>query len=707
MKIKDKIAIGLIILSIVLFGLALNGLAYDINDKNLDDLAYQAANDSNGFMSVSVNDWTNKTISPGAYKSGNYKSGICMYHVQSNNGGAGYKITDVLDFSFDGNGIQLNRNGYAIATNDSTGALAKTLYTAYSTGEYYNEKNWGSTGVKENVIAAFSQAVQQGGVQAESTFYSNIRNDDKGLFNKSVDKSYGASAKNYKSVTKNLQDSAINVQHEIQSAEGYTMIGPFNINFAGKGINQIGIYSDQKEFVNGNGGGIYYSTYYKTIDGAATRIANGDQGWSNTISNIPSGVDFYIIVSDKGEEFSKGNNLRVTIYQESMEYYHARLVLAQNPKAQGQNMGIFAAEQKYYTGEQTFNITKSIPIDLTVVKSGNNNVKLSGVNFRLSNGNTSATWGNKQEQNGIMVYSNITFGNWEDTDRQIFTTGSTGRFIVKDLDVTNIYSLQETWNPNKGYGTVDIKNATLSNGVASVGLGNTVETNRRTNNLVTGIKLSSTQANILEVIDRREEEPDNFNIVINKTNLNGKTLLGGAQFKVKVLDEAGEAIGWLEKVSNTKYNYDVDYEDATTWSSTKSSTKKDNFVYADTKGEIEILDLSTQYQYEIYETKQADSGYALSSQITSYSSSSMSVKINDEKVKDIEYVKATSKSTANNDYAATNASIYCGVVSYEEYGTDVEVLVTNRIRTGGGGRKRRPEAAEAQHNIYILTEKYG
>ena len=689
MKIKDKIAIGLIILSIVLFGLALNGLAYDINDKNLDDLAYQAANDSNGFMSVSVNDWTNKTISPGAYKSGNYKSGICMYHVQSNNGGAGYKITDVLDFSFDGNGIQLNRNGYAIATNDSTGALAKTLYTAYSTGEYYNEKNWGSTGVKENVIAAFSQAVQQGGVQAESTFYSNIRNDDKGLFNKSVDKSYGASAKNYKSVTKNLQDSAINVQHEIQSAEGYTMIGPFNINFAGKGINQIGIYSDQKEFVNGNGGGIYYSTYYKTIDGAATRIANGDQGWSNTISNIPSGVDFYIIVSDKGEEFSKGNNLRVTIYQESMEYYHARLVLAQNPKAQGQNMGIFAAEQKYYTGEQTFNITKSIPIDLTVVKYGKNNVKLSDVNFRLSNGNASATWGNKQEQNGIMVYSDITFGNWEDTDRQLFTTGSTGRFIVKDLDVTNIYSLQETWNPNKGYGTVDIKNATLSNGVASVGLGNTVETNRRTNNLITGIKLSSTQANILEIIDRREEEPDTFNILINKTNLNGKTPLGGAEFRIKVLDETGEALGWLEKDSDTVYNYDSDYEDATIWSTTNSSSKKDNYVYTKTTGEIKITDLNTEYQYEIYETKSGNNGYALSSQITSYSSSSMSVKINDEKVKDIEYIKAESKSTIKNDYAATDASIYCGVVSFEEYGTDVEVLVTNRIRTSSGGRRRR------------------
>jgi len=689
MKIKDKIAIGLIILSIVLFGIALNGFAYDINNKNLDDLAYQAANDASGFMSVSVQDWANKTIGAGAYKSGNYKSGICMYHVQSNNGSSGYKITDVLDFNFGSNGIQLNRNGYAINTNDSTGTLAKTLYTAYSTGEYYSEKNWGSTGVKENVIAAFSQAVQQGGVQATSTFYSNIRNDDKALYNKSVDKSYGASAKNYKSVTKNLSDSAITVQHEDISSQGYTMIGPFNINFAGKGIDKIGIYSDKKEFVNGNGGGIYYSAIYKTIDGAANKIANGDNGWSNTISNIPSGVDFYIIVSDKDQEFNRGNNLRVTIYQQGMEYYHARLVLAQNPKAQGQNMGVFAAEQKSYTGEQTFNITKSIPIDLTVVKNGKNNIKQSGVNFRLGNGTLCATWGNKQQQNGITVYSDITFENWKDTDRQIFTTGSTGKFIVKDLDVTYTYSLQETWNPNKGYSTVDIKNATLSNGVSSVILGNTVETNRRTNNLITGIKLSSTQANILEIIDRREEEPDTFNILINKTNLNGNTLLGGAQFKIKVLDESGEPIGWLEKDSDTVYNYDSDYEDATIWNTTKSSSKKDNLVYAKITGEIEISDLSTQYQYEIYETKSSDRGYALSSQITSYSSSSMSVKINDNKVKDIEYIKASKNSTVKNDYAATDASIYCGVVSYEKYGSNVDVLVTNRVRISSGGRRWR------------------
>jgi len=107
-----------------------------------------------------------------------------MYHAQSNNGTGAYKITDVLDFNFSNNGIQVTRNGTPINTNETTGTLAKALFTAYSSkqGTGYSEKNWGSTGVKENVIYAFSQAVQKGGIEATSTFYTNVRADDKGYF---------------------------------------------------------------------------------------------------------------------------------------------------------------------------------------------------------------------------------------------------------------------------------------------------------------------------------------------------------------------------------------------------------------------------------------------------------------------------------------------------------------------------------------------
>ena len=43
----------------------------------------------------------------------------------------------------------------------------------------------------------------------------------------------------------------------------------------------------------------------------------------------------------------------------------------------------------------------------------------------------------------------------------------------------------------------------------------------------------------------------------------------------------------------------------------------------------------------------------------------MSVKIDGNKIKEIEYIKGSNNSTSKNQYAATDASIYCGVVSYE------------------------------------------
>ena len=74
----------------------------------------------------------------------------------------------------------------------------------------------------------------------------------------------------------------------------------------------------------------------------------------------------------------------------------ARLILAMNSTANGQNLGIYAADEKNYTSEETFSITKPEPLDLTVEKLGKDNVKQANVNFRLGtsvSGEGFATWG--------------------------------------------------------------------------------------------------------------------------------------------------------------------------------------------------------------------------------------------------------------------------------------------------------------------------
>ena len=214
LSFKDKIAIALIIIILILFGVSISGQAYEygISTTNLDELAKQTADNSNILMNVPI-DWVDKTISPGTYKHGYYKSCACMYHVQSSNNIPAYKITDILDFEFDGNGVVLKRNGNIINSNASTATLAKTIFDAYSSGNYYNESNWGCSHLKTNIIKAFSNAVQTGGVQAHAPFYNNIRDDDKIFFGgHQIDDYYGTTVENYKGVTKNIADDKITIE---------------------------------------------------------------------------------------------------------------------------------------------------------------------------------------------------------------------------------------------------------------------------------------------------------------------------------------------------------------------------------------------------------------------------------------------------------------------------------------------------------------
>jgi len=604
MTIKDKIAIGLIILTIILFGIAMNGQAYDIKDINLDDMAVKAANDANGFMNISVNDWVNKTISPGNYKHGYYKSCACMYHVQSNNGISSYKITDILDFEFDGQGINLRRNGQLINTNDYTGALASAIFTAYNSGDYYNEEGWGGSSLKTNMIKAFSQAAQEGGVEATSVFYTNIREDDKYLLNSGAaynDLNYGKTAKSYKSLTKNSKDSDITVKHE----RDYTIIGPFNINYAVKGIEKIQIKTDEKDGTWKSNDEIYYSTNFN----------NTYYEWIQDISRIPSGTNFYIKIQDKAAEFAKGNNMKVTFYQTGMEYYKARLVLALNPQATGQNLGVFAAEQKSYTGQLTYDISKQEPIDLTVVKSGNDSIKQANVKFYLrkdGDKTTYAKWENKSEQNGIVKYSNITFMDYVDTssaeiaEKYVFMTGTSGKFVLENLDTSYIYSFQEFNNPNQGYSTIDIKDATLSNGVASVSLANTDSNNKDTKNLVNGIKLSSTQSNTLEIIDKVKEEPIDLTVV----KLGNDSI---KQANVKFyLRKEGTQTTYAKWGKRENQDGITIYSDITfiNYIDTSSSDKAEKHVFiTDKTGKFVIENLDVSYTYSLQEINNPNEGY--------------------------------------------------------------------------------------------------
>ena len=603
----------------------------------------------------------------------NSSKGVCLYGGQAGSGEY-YKVTNVMDFSFGRDGLEVTNKGIdaEVILDEQLGQLAYMMYERYVSGE--NDISGG-----DYVGSMIYSLIRDGYIRVEGTFMQESNKVSYVKKPSNEAKEYGINASSYKEITVNNAESAKVISHDFSS--GDTILGPFNVTYGDwkYGIDSINIHSDQKDWTDSSGGQIYYSTSLTE--------------WSNVLSNIPSNKDFYIKISDSGEEFNKGSNLTVTINQAPIEYIRAKLVFATS-NGYSQQIAFFAAEKQNYTGSVTVNVTNT-PIDLTVVKSGKNNTKQSNVEFFLSNGvpgQAYAHWGSQEEQNGTMVYSNITFKEWTDENTQIFKTGSNGKFIVKDLDPSYTYYLQETTNPNPNYTNIDIKSANLSNGVANVKLSNIDSSNKTTKNWVTDIKLSTTQENVLEIIDREE---GTFEINITKTSSNGKTKVSGAEFKVKVTNKNNKVLGWLRRTSEGKYVYDAEFKNSSTWSTSTSASS--SVIRATTSGLIEISDLSKEYKYQIYETKAATGYYALSQQINR----GMKVEIEGDKVDNIKYISAASNSTESNDYAATIASIYCGTVSYSSNNPSVEILATNNKPTGGGGGGPSPSYLKISGNIWI------
>lgn len=499
--------------------------------------------------------------------------------------------------------------------------------------------------------------------------------------------------------------------------------GPFNVTYTGE-ISSI-IVRD----VNGNE--IQNDGCYFTDESGNT---------FNAIKNIPSGQNFYMV------NYTGKSLKEITINVNGIGYTYNADIWLLHTSGKGQNLMVanaskdIAAPASVTIGISYNNTSNNT---LRVVKYGVNSngeeekqAKVGFVVYRDGAGylkrNNIEGYIGKEVQIGKMDYNETQF-SWttDKNDATIFETvntddGWTGYFQVTDIPAGTYY-IGEVYNRNRGYeqstiGKCNLEKYKGNDKISSILIGNA----RNSENIsgydnklqVVNISLENDgYTKILRVYDTvkpdKTIDPEKFNIYINKVNTSN-IKLGGAEFKIKVLNKEGDAIGWLDKISDAEYNYEADYRDATTWSSTYSKSTKDGYVYAKAKGNIEITNLSTEYQYQIYETKPGENCYALSSQIIrsnsgTVSSSGMNVKINNNKIEDIKYLVGANKSTANNGYAATDESIYCGTTSYEEENaSSVNVEVTNRRKTSGqpGGPSSSTQYLYIAGKIWI-DEKIG
>lgn len=695
MDVKDKIIITCIILFVVIFGIKITSFAdanlkdgeckLDVSNTNgnfIDELSKYAISNKEGFFKLNVDEILkmefqsyHDVIGDQQYKyfiaTPQYRSGICLYHIQPYHATEKYQILpyniiDILDFDFDKkfifkqNGIQ-DENLNLQDKLDDLATIADKIYCA----QVGQEKDFCSTNYKympkkRELARAVYHSIGNNSIKpSNNNFYTGssgayLQTYTTGSFSSD----YGQIISDFSSVEK-METDSIELHHE---SNGDTIMGPFKLKFSGKKISSIKISSDKKvwEVNNINNESIDYFF----VGGSCRK----------DLSGIPSDANIWIKVSDSLKEFYDGNNLQVTFYQEGITTYKARLMLALTKGGNGQNLGIFAAEQKNYIGECTYDIKKT-KANLTIVKYGNDIAKgneQAGVNFILSN------------QSGKYAYDGsngeIEFKEWNDKNGypKIWTTDSDGKITIEGLYTNIEYKLRETWNENIGYRGINIKGATLLNGEASINLskdGNEVAGN----NIIGGIILSDSNENILNVIDSKDEShsSDNFYIRITKKDDISNTFsgnnIGGAEFKIKVLDQTTyEPIGWL-KYDSGNYTYSgVSFGDSTTWSSSIGVDSNNN-IYAENKGVILIENLNKNYKYEIYETKTPAGYYDLQGQV----GLGMDVKINDkilERTKDFMYVQS---SASEDKFANTNSAIKCGTVSYSMYSNGVDMVVTN------------------------------
>lgn len=296
----------------------------------------------------------------------------CFWHKQTGSG-ISNQIHSVFDIGFDvakgsikvesvmNESPRESKTSYANGSNTSIGRLAaetsrdgnsfyvqNALYEAIKEGVVVNEsaiKNemeWAGTGTKNPAS------------QAEIDEYNNYK--------KISDITKGTTEEKEKQVTIN------NTQ--------YTIMGPFTISFAGKGINSITVSS--AKWTSSSNKEIYWSSSEST----------DKKDWSNKFNEAKSGKytldgkQFFLAVETS--KLPDDGNYTVSIKQESLKYYNARIAVCVG--ATQQQAGLYVYDNTPHTvdGEVSWTLKrkglKTLIISKVDEKSGK---ELSGAGFKI------------------------------------------------------------------------------------------------------------------------------------------------------------------------------------------------------------------------------------------------------------------------------------------------------------------------------------
>ncbi|MCI9063637.1 MAG: hypothetical protein HFJ17_03440 [Clostridia bacterium] len=368
-----------------------------------------------------------------------------------------------------------------------------------------------------------------------------------------------------------------------------------------------------------------------------------------------------------------------------------------NGQNNGQNLPIFQAIETTCNYEVNYAVkaytTLKVVKHVDYVESG---IKQDNVYFVIYNAdkNKYLTYTNgANEATGQMKYNDTDF-KFEKDDRNeatLFKTSTTiengvewkGYFQIEGLPAGNYY-IGEVHNGNPEYVNSSIISARLDERLdggnsyvpqeiddndIKVGDDNVTRFKTQTPRIQTvKVNLQAGKEYDLRICDSNSPT-DSLNINITKTKKDGKTKLGGAEFKIKVYESDGTTVkGWLGKKNGDYVYQDVSFDDAIIYNTADDVSDLESVEYANEEGIIRIRGLDKSYKYKIYEVATANERtYPLNRQI----SYGMTVKVGGNRINGVKYL------TSETGRLPIKApAIQCATVSAAD-GVNVNVSVTN------------------------------
>ena len=299
----------------------------------------------------------------------------CFWHKESGYIGEGMSnvIHSVFDVGFDETTgkikVESYMNGTPIESKTSYASSSKT-----SIGRLAAETS--RDGNSFYVQNALYEAIKEGAVVKEKSIENEMEWAGSGTKNPASQTEIDE-YNNYKKISDITKGTTEEKEKQvIINKKEYTIMGPFKISFGGKGINSI--TASSAKWTSSSSTEIYWSTSMSTEA----------KDWSNKFNESKSGKytldekQFFLAVETS--KLPEDGNYTVSIKQESLKYYNARIVVCVGTEQQQTGMYAYDNTPHTFEGEVSWTLKrkglKTLIISKVDEKSGK---ELDGAGFKI------------------------------------------------------------------------------------------------------------------------------------------------------------------------------------------------------------------------------------------------------------------------------------------------------------------------------------